>query len=36
VWDQQRMWPLKLLGYGVAVLAGAALVWGAVALRWLG
>ncbi|HSQ94817.1 MAG TPA: 2-polyprenylphenol 6-hydroxylase [Croceibacterium sp.] len=36
MWDQNGLWPLRLLGYAVAALAGAALVWAALAARWLG
>ncbi|MGZ3245850.1 MAG: 2-polyprenylphenol 6-hydroxylase [Croceibacterium sp.] len=36
MWDQNGLWPLRLLGYAVAALAGAALVWAVLAARWLG
>jgi ubiquinone biosynthesis protein len=36
IWDQRSLWPLRLLGYAVAVAAGAALVGTAVAVGWLG
>jgi ubiquinone biosynthesis protein len=36
VWDQKRLWPLRLIGYGVAALGGAAVVWVALAAGWLG
>ncbi|MGZ3264524.1 MAG: 2-polyprenylphenol 6-hydroxylase, partial [Croceibacterium sp.] len=35
MWDQNGLWPLRLLGYAVAALAGAALVWAVLAARWL-
>jgi ubiquinone biosynthesis protein len=36
VWDQNRLWPLRVLSYAVAVLAGAAVVWVAASVGWLG
>ena len=36
MWDEKELWPLRLLGYAVAALAGAALVWAAVTAGWLG
>jgi ubiquinone biosynthesis protein len=35
IWDEKSLWPLRVLGYGLAAVAGAALVWAAVALGWL-
>jgi ubiquinone biosynthesis protein len=35
IWDEKSRWPLRVLGYGLAAVAGAALVWAAVALGWL-
>jgi ubiquinone biosynthesis protein len=35
-WDERELWPLRLLGYAVAALAGAALLWAALAAGWLG
>jgi ubiquinone biosynthesis protein len=36
IWDEHGLWPIRLLGYAVAALAGAALVWAAIAAGWLG
>jgi ubiquinone biosynthesis protein len=36
MWDERELWPLRLLGYAVAVLAGAGLAWAAFAAGWLG
>jgi hypothetical protein len=36
IWDEKGLWPIRLLGYAVAALAGAALVWAVVAAGWLG
>ena len=36
MWDQRGLWPLRLLGYAVAALAGAAVLWAALAAGWLG
>jgi ubiquinone biosynthesis protein len=36
MWDVRELWPLRTLGYAVAALAGAAAVWGAFAMGWLG
>jgi ubiquinone biosynthesis protein len=35
IWDEKELWPLRLVGYGLAAIAGAALVWAAVAVGWL-
>ncbi len=35
MWDQKALLPLRILGYGLAAVAGAALVWAAVAWGWL-
>jgi len=35
IWDERQLWPLRVLGYGLAALAGAVLVWAAVTLGWL-
>jgi hypothetical protein len=35
IWDGRSLWPLRLLGYGLAAVAGGALVW-AVTAGWLG
>ena len=35
IWDQKQLLPLRVLGYGIAAVAGAALVWAAMALGWL-
>jgi len=35
VWDQKGLWPLRLLTHGITLLAGAALVWAAIAVGWL-
>jgi len=35
VWDQKGLWPLRLLSHGLTLVAGAALVWAAIAIGWL-
>ena len=35
VWDQKGLWPLRLLTHGIMLIAGAALVWAAIAIGWL-
>jgi len=36
MWDERGLRPVRLLGYAVAALAGAALLWAALTAGWLG